>query len=77
MPVNWMKTRAGLFASLPAAWVTFGGIVKTETLFHVTTGNTMPPDALWLWWVIYNTRSEQSARQGGTVRDEVGTNQAG
>ncbi len=23
----------------------------------------------------YNTRSEQSARQGGTVRDEVGTNQ--
>ncbi len=29
MPVNWMKTRAGLF-ELPAAWVTFGGIVKTE-----------------------------------------------
>ncbi|MFV2162404.1 phage protein Gp37, partial [Escherichia coli] len=23
----------------------------------------------------YNTRSEQSARQGGSVRDEVGTNQ--
>ncbi|MEB0964965.1 DUF1834 family protein [Citrobacter braakii] len=58
---------------LPAAWVTFGGIVKTERYstsrqkyiatgrFVVVTGD-------------YNTRSEQSARQGGSVRDEVGTN---
>ncbi|ELS5671324.1 DUF1834 family protein, partial [Escherichia coli] len=60
--------------SLPAAWVTFGGIVKTERYStsrrkYIATGRFVV--------VVgdYNTRSEQSARQGGTVRDEVGTNQ--
>ncbi|ELM5175851.1 DUF1834 family protein [Escherichia coli] len=60
--------------SLPAAWVTFGGIVKTERYStsrrkYIATGRFVV--------VVgdYNTRSEQSARQGGSVRDEVGTNQ--
>ncbi|MCZ5321904.1 DUF1834 family protein [Escherichia coli] len=59
--------------SLPAAWVTFGGIAKTERYStsrqkYIATGRFVV--------VVgdYNTRSEQSARQGGTVRDEVGTN---
>ncbi|WP_332829661.1 phage protein Gp37 [Escherichia coli] len=31
--------------SLPAAWVTFGGIVKTERYSTSRRGNTLPPDA--------------------------------
>lgn len=59
--------------SLPAAWVTFGGIVKTERYStsrqkYIVTGRFVV--------VVgdYNTRSEQSARHGGDVRDEMGTN---
>ncbi|MED0011700.1 MULTISPECIES: DUF1834 family protein [Escherichia] len=59
--------------SLPAVWVTFGGIVKTERYStsrqkYIATGRFVV--------VVgdYTPRSEQSARQGGTVRDEVGTN---
>ncbi|TQN84360.1 UNVERIFIED_ORG: phage gp37-like protein [Citrobacter freundii] len=57
----------------PAAWVSFGGIVKTERYStsrqkYIATGRFVV--------VVgdYNTRSEQSARQGGGVSDEVGTN---
>ncbi|EKN5996301.1 DUF1834 family protein [Yersinia enterocolitica] len=57
--------------SLPAAWVTFGGIVDTERYAtsrqkYIVTGRFVV--------VVgdYNARSEQSARHGGH-RDEIGT----
>lgn len=58
---------------LPAAWITFGGVTKTERLstsrqkrvthgrFVVVVGD-------------YNSRSEESQRHGGVNLNEVGTN---
>ncbi len=64
----------GLIARcLPAAWVTFGGIVKTERYStshrkYIATGRFVVVVGS------YNVRSEQSARHGGVAGDEVGTN---
>lgn len=58
---------------LPAAWVTFGGIVKTDPLStsrtkYIVTGRFVV--------VVgdYNTRDEQATRHGGVNLNEVGTN---
>ncbi|WP_049849538.1 phage protein Gp37 [Trabulsiella odontotermitis] len=58
---------------LPGAWVTFGGIVKTER--YSTSRQKRKVTGRFVVVVgDYNTRDEQSARHGGVNQDEVGTN---
>lgn len=58
---------------LPGAWVTFGGIVKTER--YSTSRQKRKVTGRFVVMVgDYNTRDEQSTRHGGVTRNEVGTN---
>lgn len=58
---------------LPGAWVTFGGIVKTERFS--TSGQKRKVTGRFVVMVAdYNTRDEQSTRHGGATLNEVGTN---
>lgn len=58
---------------LPGAWVTFGGIVKTQ---RYSTSRTKRIVTGRFVVVVgdYNTRSEESTRHGGVNLNEVGTN---
>lgn len=58
---------------LPGAWVTFGGIVKTER--YSTSRQKRKVTGRFVVVVgDYNTRDEQSTRHGGVNLNEVGTN---
>lgn len=58
---------------LPGAWVTFGGIVKTER--YSTSRQKRTVTGRFMVVVgDYNTRDEQSTRHGGVNFNEVGTN---
>ncbi|EGT5658479.1 DUF1834 family protein [Citrobacter braakii] len=58
---------------LPGAWVTFGGIVKTER--YSTSRRKRKVTGRFVVVVgDYNTRDEQSTRHGGVNLNEVGTN---
>jgi phage gp37-like protein len=58
---------------LPAVWVTFGGVQQTKAMN--TARNKFKRTALFGVLVgDKNTRSEASARHGGSRLDEVGTN---
>lgn len=58
--------------SLPAIWVTFGGVSKTEPMG--TSRKRFKTHGRFVVMVgDYNARSEQAGRQGGARLDEVGT----
>ncbi|MDE9466884.1 DUF1834 family protein [Xenorhabdus bovienii] len=56
---------------LPAAWVTFGGISKTDP-FSVSKRQYKPTGQFVVIVGDYSTRSEATARSGGINVDEVG-----
>lgn len=61
-----------IISVFPAAWVTFGGVTKSE----YTATNRQKVKCTGTFVVIagdYNTRDDESARMGGVNRNEVGT----
>jgi phage gp37-like protein len=56
---------------LPAAWVTFGGISKTES-FSLAKRQYKPTGQFVVIVGDYSTRSEATSRRGGVNVDEVG-----
>lgn len=58
---------------LPGAWVTFGGIVKTEP-YSLSRQKWKTTGRFVVVVGDYNTRNEESTRHGGVNLNEVGTN---
>ncbi|MCO8326809.1 DUF1834 family protein [Burkholderia cenocepacia] len=80
--VSEVKTYGGEFDSdeldsvvrrFPAAWVTFGGVHRTEP--HSTSRSKWRAEAIFVVMVgARSVRSEESSRHGGVAKAEVGTN---
>ncbi|MDN8050321.1 DUF1834 family protein [Burkholderia multivorans] len=80
--VSEIKTYGGEFDSdeldsvvrrFPAAWVTFGGVHRTEP--HSTSRSKWRSEAIFVVMVgARSVRSEESSRHGGVAKTEVGTN---
>ncbi|MET4859265.1 DUF1834 family protein [Morganella morganii] len=61
-----------IISAFPAAWVTFGGLTKSE---YIATDRRKVKCTGTFVVIVgdYNTRDDESARFGGVNRDEVGT----